>query len=148
MDKYYALLFFYYDDFILIKTRCYAPAAQAFSPHAMSLIEYVTAISIPSKIERLADVGYKNYQKNPLKSQLASVEWDAIGGGRTVDWIESTFARPENKIINELSKISAPQTWTIEEINLAYEKMTSMKPIKPSKKQPLFYLVEGVDASR
>ncbi len=108
-----------------------------------SLITHLQTISIPPAVEKWAKRGHANYQKDPLKSKLAKAERDALGGVRTHAWIKDTFGSSEDDLVTDLKEIEGPTTWTIGEIDEAYQQLTSQHPVSSST-EPTFTLVKKV----
>lgn len=83
-----------------------------FSLHAekISLIDYLKEPQISPYIHEFVNIGYKNrYRHRPMG-------WDQIGGGRAKSWIQKTFDKDEETIVQEFSFLDPPQTWSLETI--------------------------------
>ncbi|MCA9507306.1 MAG: hypothetical protein KC505_02650, partial [Myxococcales bacterium] len=106
------------------------------------LASYLTNISIPEEVKKLAEIGIDNYKKASLKSQREKArKSNSNGGGRQGDWIKASLGTSENELVSELEKIDPPKTWTIGSIDDLYNKFVKEHP--PVKELPQITLVKG-----
>lgn len=108
-----------------------------------NLTKHLSCIDIPSAVKNLVKTGKEQYKNT--KTGLKNARNGSVGGGRKPTWIMDTFRETENAIISKLEKIPAPPTWTIEQIDNAYQAQISQKksPLQPDK-TPTFFIARGV----
>lgn len=112
----------------------------------ISLFAYLKQVSIPKDVEDLAKKGYEHYRSSPLKEKLDTLKLDQAPGARSGDWIFDTFGMKEAEILNGLRELPAPLTWTVREIDLAYQEMIKTF-IKKATEKAHFILVKGLGVS-
>ena len=121
-------------------------------PVSSSLANYLQKPVIPEKVMKLAEIGFKNLNENKTARKksdspsVGTVEWDAAKGGRSPNWINTTFGKTEDELIQDLKNIEAPLTWSLEEIDREYSLLTQQNP-RPGNFLPSFTLVRNVGIS-
>lgn len=118
----------------------------ALEGKAKLLLDHLKQTYIPETVKKLALKGYENYKTSPLLKKLESIKVDQAPGARDENWIFVTFGVQEAEILKDLEQLPAPLTWTVEEINLAYQHMTAGHH-KPDSEKAHFILVNGVGIS-
>jgi hypothetical protein len=108
-----------------------------------SLHSYLTKPYSDSAVRRLALLGAARYL-DPATGLMARRQGKPNKAGRGKDWIKETFEQDENEIIQKLKNEPAPKTWTLEEIDHAYQNEIKKHQPDSSRKKAQFILVKGV----
>lgn len=113
-----------------------------------SLIDYLKSVHLDPAIEQLVTTGIANYQREPLRSQrLMATQTQAGAGGREKGWIEATFGKKETEILESLSALDGPPTWSLAEIESAFNEAIKGLASGPAAALPTFTLVKGISVS-
>lgn len=117
---------------------------------------YIEANSIPKEVKKLVN----KYQKCPTKKECYSrysarqkaYKEKKVGGGRQRGWVAKMFGMKENSeniesddFYKALKDVPAPMTWSIEEIDQAFE--AAQKKLPPSNSKPNIYMEKGLGAN-
>jgi hypothetical protein len=115
-----------------------------------SLIDYLGSVTIDPAVLDLAQKGHAKYATlngRDLNDQVnLKNKWSA-GGARSSDWIEKTFAETEDTIMQRFRSIHAPLTWTVDQINEAYNQV-KQQTVRGNNDHVKFTIVEGMDVGR
>jgi hypothetical protein len=109
---------------------------------ASTLISYISKPTLPEEVEALANIGVSRYKNDEqgLKSARASM---LDGGGRKGKWIFTTFNKSEDDIINEFKNLAEPLSFSVKEINEAYQEIVKKNPSTNRPPKVKFTLVKG-----
>lgn len=93
------------------------------TPKQKELITYLLEAPIPTEIQDLALKGHKIYQDENAeltKQRAQSLVNNVTGGGRDEKWVSATLGKNEDALVNQLKKLDAPKTWTVNDIHQTF----------------------------
>lgn len=104
------------------------------------LIEYLKNPKIPKLVEKITQVGINHYKNNLFDREDYRLANTTGGGRKSETWIEETLDKSEKDLIKEFSKLDAPKTWTVRNINKCFN---YVKKSKKNNDLPIFYIVKN-----
>lgn len=120
---------------------------------SQALKNYISSPTIDPEVEKLANLGFKRYENNfdNIKTDRDNARAlnvkNQSGGGRKDTWIKDIFDAEEISLIDKLKNTTAPQTFTISEIDKVYEDLIAKYPRDSNIKKAKIVFVTGVNVS-
>lgn len=111
-----------------------------------ALLSYLQVPTIDAAVKTLASIGVNRYN-DPSTGLKAKRTPKSTGAGRGPNWINDTFGKNEDTIINEFKLLEAPKTFSVEQINKAYDELVRDFPADTSIKKAKFVLVKGLNVN-
>jgi hypothetical protein len=120
---------------------------QPMNKTTASLLEFLKTPIVNEKVAELAYVAQEKYSNpnHPLSRRRAEAKRNgAMMGGRQSGWIEETFDQDEASILKELAHQPPLRTWTVEEIETAFEAVRREHPPQADASPPVLTSVKGM----
>jgi hypothetical protein len=111
-----------------------------------SLKSYLTAPSIDPEVKKLAEKGVSRYKDATTGLKTKRVGQPAKGG-RSPNWIFDTFQVNEADLVDQLTQVDGPKTWSVKIINDLYQELSKSHPPDNTATKADFVMVEGLSVN-
>ena len=123
---------------------------QEREPNPIPLMTYLASPHIDPDVAALAKIGVGEYRDPATNLMTARNATRAMvditlqsGGGRTGDWIKTTFKREETPIVNNFKKLATPQVYTVSQIDEEFKKVIKNHHPNAALNKAKYVLVKG-----